>query len=1489
MSNAAAMPIVSLSNQQKKARDSLLTFLHERRTSTGFTHTGISDVWKGSYTIRDDENEALFNRIAECVKVGIVPSLTECPRGDGFIPLLVDLDITVPTDSKPDEHVWESVDVSEFIKILNKVYRRLLDIPVNKTLDFVVLARPEGYFKGDVFKDGLHIQCQQLWAHHTHHLAVKRLTIALIQQDMSEGNNLGGISMFAADGVWDESILSGKQNWFLLGCGKHGYEPYKPYAHYKASFDPEKENPSIINTYEYSVFFDNGFLKNNIAFLSQRIPPSTIFAPKEDIEEILNLSKNGVADEEAGESTPEDKVLSETQWADITKLVNLLSAARAEINGAKKGDPEGCCQVIQVLGALGNQNAQSYELAEAFSLRSVKHRDDPTTFDWIKGRFRASLKYHGHKTSKTLVEALIKWAKEDNLEAFKTEFPKGVQSFDNRTTTKSISEVPTVKEIETLVNEITILSNDGEKKLGDGGFVDSRFLFGTGDKAELAAFDSLDAFGFPDERKTTLIKSHLGTGKTELFMEMAGLKGYDDNFVFQRILFVTGRRTFTKSMVSEFNKHGLGFQSYLDEQFMGAFTLVQPGQREPDWKHKNFRATQRLFIQVESLNRLPDAKGALLDGTEKKLPFIPYDLVVLDEIETIASSLRPWQQSGEERKKFPENLQVFHNLVATAHVVVAGDAFLTDRSRILLRSIRPDHTHQILDNHFNPYGERDQNRTLVRVCVMAHVPTTGGGAHKTKEEKLSEPKENKQASIGEFFHRITNDLDDGKRLVIVVSSKKAGRKYEEDVTIGLKQRVLKSKILRSAVLLQRLWRWMKWNPKTSELAQWRKNFDVAFYSKAIRRNVPKVFTYRFYHADMPDKTQRERDLRDVEKAWANVDLLMYTPTITVGINYNPKDKNGKPLKYLWFDRLYIYALNRGATARDLFQASLRCRTLKDSRLYFVLDDRLPTPPFCGLERTKQVIQEQSEINAQAIAEVLRRQGLLDVEQAKRQGWDFFNEMKSAILPKWFHELFIRTCNEENVNGTFSTQVYNYYLKACGYTELPSESFDGQNDVPTPLAAAPAYHDVKYIKEEKAQHISEAKKSDHMNVSEEDRAALNKFYFHKRFSLPLEFPFIPHGISSIRETPTYLQQLSDLWPTVPTSVRTGEFLSTPAKQEKDVTYNLTYDAPAWATQENLDILWRGLPPCPTDCPENHLHRKSTEPKGFLHSGNLEKFSNISLEKLARRNLDAALATAATDDFRYGFGDLRYARKGRSAKHYLILELTKILGLSHSCLGKSWSFEEWKKIHVELSKVQTWPETMVRSDETKFSKDHKTSSFLALLSVVFMLRDRKDGEVQPHRDEIHSFKDVSRVLDAWCLSELKSTMASPGKTSVRAASEAAGNKLDWNEFQKKFKEDAIAEKKSDWLTLNKKGLQSLNEEGTLMMKQRYQEAKDALNLPADFKANKTLEQKFSVQLIPYLDVYEPVGPDDEEPRTGLLWFALPERTPYQVGGEIEIEVE
>lgn len=49
--------------------------------------------------------------------------------------------------------------------------------------------------------------------------------------------------------------------------------------------------------------------------------------------------------------------------------------------------------------------------------------------------------------------------------------------------------------------------------------------------------------------------------------------------------------------------------------------------------------------------------------------------------------------------------------------------------------------------------------------------------------------------------------------------------------------------------------------------------------------LPKRFRYKFFHAG---NKATSRDLANVEVSWSKLNYLAYSPTITVGINYNPE-------------------------------------------------------------------------------------------------------------------------------------------------------------------------------------------------------------------------------------------------------------------------------------------------------------------------------------------------------------------------------------------------------------------------------------------------------------------------------------------------------------------------------------------------------------------------------------------------------------------------
>ncbi len=111
-------------------------------------------------------------------------------------------------------------------------------------------------------------------------------------------------------------------------------------------------------------------------------------------------------------------------------------------------------------------------------------------------------------------------------------------------------------EAEALVGEIVALSAENAVPVleKDGADVFAhRYLYGVGERAAEAGLNKLDAFS----SGTVLIKSPLGSGKTQLFAALARDPALS-------VLVLCARRTFARSMLADFNRAGLRFRSYLD-------------------------------------------------------------------------------------------------------------------------------------------------------------------------------------------------------------------------------------------------------------------------------------------------------------------------------------------------------------------------------------------------------------------------------------------------------------------------------------------------------------------------------------------------------------------------------------------------------------------------------------------------------------------------------------------------------------------------------------------------------------------------------------------------------------------------------------------------------------------------------------------------------------------------------------------------------------
>ncbi|RKO85737.1 hypothetical protein BDK51DRAFT_47660 [Blyttiomyces helicus] len=97
------------------------------------------------------------------------------------------------------------------------------------------------------------------------------------------------------------------------------------------------------------------------------------------------------------------------------------------------------------------------------------------------------------------------------------------------------------------------------------------------------------------------------------------------------------------------------------------------------------------------------------------------------------------------------------------------------------------------------------------------------------------------------------------------------------------------------------------------------------FEKSIKEKAPEVRT-KFYHADA-DSTL-DKDLMDVNESWKDLDCVMYTSKVTVGVNFTIPEH---------FSAMFVYGFSLSACVRDIFQATMCSRSPID--LHFFIDNR----------------------------------------------------------------------------------------------------------------------------------------------------------------------------------------------------------------------------------------------------------------------------------------------------------------------------------------------------------------------------------------------------------------------------------------------------------------------------------------------------------------------------------------------------------------------
>ena len=1383
-----------------------------------------------------------------------VPYLVEDTLPSGCAPLVLDLDFSAAAAPPEGKRLWElsGLDLGDLAQRCWAAYSELTE-GVSFSVMFFVLERPTGYWSQNKGKyvDGVHIHAPQLFCDLAIHRRARELVL----------DGLGPAHAWLAE-VWDmafnQSTKPGRGKLAMFGTGKLREPAARPYqltqqltVGSRGAMDMsyiQRSREDLVSITSIRLAERELRLREGIVLPAEvatpRAPPAQLAAAGGGAAELVAAADEPPAEEDVTSPAPEP--VSEEQWLDVEALVGLLSVERANISGLKAEhkakDTKGCAQVINVLFHLSGASQVGEALALRFAQSATTWWDTApkaaSSLAWVTKMWAGSAK-HERNAKERNMSNLDWWAKKDSPERYK-EYVFKVPLFKPQALTFT---PPTSEEVVKLVHEVVpdLLERAPEgwqlvpDKLGKLPFC-HRFLFESAPGDPLAGLNNYDLLvppplkgkllcgkeelevagqptpAPPAPKATVAIYSHLGTGKTSLFKHIA-MNPYVTaapkraEFTFPKVCYISARRTFTQSQMGDMA--GLGFVSYLD--FTGQLNATSSKQGK------------RLFCQTESLHRFLENKELPPEDN------LRYNVLILDELESIVASLRP---STTMRDKLLDNLNVFQELVRSADVVVAGDAFLTQRSLDVLGELRHDLAPlRLIVNHANPYGADFQARTMKRCYVLAEAPKG-----KLSKAKLAEwvPHERIADSVQLFMSRLAADLKAGLKVVVVWGSRRAGLAFEA----YLKNEYYEpSKRNLLATVIQRWVRWLKAHPRNSQLPPRIFQFSVKpsephtavgkkrpvsshvprlFASdvppSTMKEMLPQRFRYKFFHST---NKATSRELTNLEAKWAKLNYLAYSPTITVGVNYNPLGADGQPINC--FQRLYIYACRFGATPRDLFQASLRVRVIQpppgEPHLIYVIDQRGGAPPFVGLENCQVRIKELKSTTLSA-AQLHKR--LTGREAA--QGLSFLPsgaELRTA--PPWFDLLLARNLNEANVSSSFPEQVISHYLALCGYVqpeELPE--FLGDVVLIDKLAKSTPYVTIPIISQSTAHLLKLINCDVECSLTQLQQLALNKFFFHQRMGLPTyDWAKVVEGQLCCECQEAKEVEMAKDW-------RKRNMLRPcvhlPEWQDKSIGVPLALPAdatpyPDWATPELLDLLWRGEVSCPEPCPlssaqpaeelaaggggPQHACIKSDSEDGFFFKGIPSKFKQIALAKLDHT---AALEHALKMDYYDSGGSLDL--RNTAARLQVMSLLTGALGLEHAGKVRTWSQEEFRALIPQLTEERQWPDLDAASSL-------QGTSLIQRAMYVFDLRDRsgRGKEVEGEKRQLSPPEQLGAHLDmvfsAWCLSNVKVLK----EHRVVQSGKSAGKKLtpskvrppdapSWNQVQElpEYKELAKVKGKS-----------------------------------------------------------------------------------------------
>jgi hypothetical protein len=185
---------------------------------------------------------------------------------------------------------------------------------------------------------------------------------------------------------------------------------------------------------------------------------------------------------------------------------------------------------------------------------------------------------------------------------------------------------------------------------------------------------------------------------------------------------------------------------------------------------------------------------------------------------------------------------------------------------------------------------------------------------------------------------------------------------------------------------------------------------VDYLEKLILKHLPEK-KYKVYHSSSKEK------ITNVNQDWKDVDLIVVSPSVTVGVNYDLED----------FDLLYLYGSPNSCCVRDIFQSSMRVRHIKENIMKYsvckAFQSNNKDENVFSLKNIAERIREDKSLQKefyQCVIDKPRSDGIVYLDQnwMDMSNWMFLNK--------------VYTMKEKNQSKCFYKRIFYYYLGLCNY-------------------------------------------------------------------------------------------------------------------------------------------------------------------------------------------------------------------------------------------------------------------------------------------------------------------------------------------------------------------------------------------------------------------------------------------------------------------------